>query len=285
MKQPDEIDVFLRTCLINWALEDIQHPIKRNTLTCMSQDNWMHYLYSQEKEDAKEPEKTLRLYPHEKKNLYRDNAFKQEAFVEPAWAQELLKAIYFALKKAYRGKFEVSKWKMRRINTTGMYVLGPVNSFGEVFFKFKVGIKNNIVFWDLENHRGKIRPKGFEGVPRVILSAVEKSNHDFMIRKISKGFGMMLYSGKKSKKLLQLLLDLKGENIGIGNDPHGNMWIQEGKKKLFRLETDIDEQDVHWLISNKENSELLDWFSSQEEMLQCIKALNVPKTYRHKRQC
>ena len=58
MKQHDAIDVFLRGLLVDWALEEVAHPIKRATLQALSLPNWIDHLYAVEgTEIAKDNEK------------------------------------------------------------------------------------------------------------------------------------------------------------------------------------------------------------------------------------
>lgn len=282
MNTPDNIDIFLRESLMDWALEDIHHPIKRSTLVALSKPNWLSSLYQHETiiQHIKDSQKNEEL---KKETTKETSCFPQkpEVFIEEEWIQTLLKNIHYALKKQYAHHFEVTKWAMRRINTTGMYVCGPVNAYGEIFFKFKLGVKQHTVYWDLENYHGKIRPKGFEGVPRVILGVLESLGHDLLIRKISKGFGVMLRSGAQSNVLLKCLLTLKNNHIAIGNDAHGTMWIQEGKKKKFRL-LPVLEPAPGWQILDKVSGEILASFSTNEEIDVCIAQLQLPKTVSRK---
>lgn len=273
MRQPDSIDELLRESLINWALEDIHDGVKRATLEYMSKPNWLHFLYCEERvKTVKKVELPVYtpaqlLQPAVKKPL--------PEFEEEEWVKNLLKAIHYALKQAYHTRFPVKKWGMRRINTTGMYVLGPMNDFGEIFFKFKVGVKDKVVYWDLENHRGKIRPKGFEAVPRVILEVVKAQGMDFLIRKHSKGFGVMHYSGTSSKQALALLVALKEAEVGIGSDAHGGLWLQAGKKKRYRLAWEARDESGYWAIYAKTEKVRLGYFSTGEELTNCIQALHL----------
>ena len=280
MKQADHIDQLLRESLVNWALEDLFHPIKRATLEQMSRSDWHQHLYRDEEEkEAMKKWQTPNQKRHALQEMIRVKGAEQDqlepdVFTEEVWVQDLLKAIFYALKEAFHGEFEANYWGMRRMNQTGMYVLGPKNAYGDIFFRFKIGVKNGMVYWSMEKNGRKVRPKGFEHVPQILKETVQACGHDLLIRRNSKNYGLMLPTGNQSRKLLIRLRQMKEIAINIGNDAHGTLWIQDDRKrKKLRLLPATSENFSLWQVLKKETDQVLAEVVDTEDVLHLKKQL------------
>lgn len=249
------VDEFLRETLVNWALEDIENPVKKDALLRMRQENWREELY------AETSNKDMIQLATPKAAYSKPQEIEIEI---EEWYKNLLKEIHTEMKKEYIDNFPVTKWGMKRINTTGAYQFGPLNAWNEIFTKFEIGYKNGIIFWDVKNYRGKVNPKHFDKFPTIIANICKKHGYDFLVRKSSKGFGIMRKTGDRSKTLYNLFSAIQNihpksgeENTRriytIGNDAHGNLFLFYKKKKILRL-IPADVQDgVQILIKEMDN--------------------------------
>lgn len=247
------VDELLRESLVNWASEDTENPVKKDVLLRMGQENWREELYAT-------TSNMDRIEPNAPKVEY--NKPQEEELEE--WYKNLLKYIHTEMKKEYMDNFPVTKWGMKRINVTGAYRFGPVNAWNEIFMQFEISYKNGILFWDITNDRGKVNPKKFDKFPTIIANVCKEHGHDFLVRKKSKGFGIMSKTGNRSKSLYNLFSviqnihpKLEGEKVRrmytIGNDAHGNMFLFYNKKKIFEL-IPFDAQDgLHIRIKEIDN--------------------------------
>lgn len=263
----DKLDQFLREMLIEWAWTDINHPIKQKVLVNMHQPNWMDYLYQDEKPYESKTEIINDMTERTKEKL----ATKPKEDEIEEWLKDVYKAIYFATKKEFASKFETNKWKMKKINTTGMYEYGPKNHWDEIFFRFRIGYKDGILYWDMLNHLGKINPIEFRHFPDIITKTIQNLGCDILVRKNSKSFAFMKSTGEASNQLFRLLKQIKDEGMGIGNDAHGGLWIQEGKKKKFRITPLIENKKVKLMITNKETDIKIMEIENTEEVLEMKK--------------
>lgn len=280
------IDTFLREMLIDWALEDLNHPIKYNTLSMLSKEDWRTHLYQSEKAKRSDTikerlkEELIRLEQLESPKgillgqIPTKEELKKEAiegyrtsyplqskipYQSPTdlWLQTLLKEIHVEIKAAYKHKFQVNKWAMKKVETTGAFYLGPVNAWNEVFMRFEILYKDGVVFWNIKTNRSKVNPKHFPHIPFIIKRAVKKLGHDFLVRKSSKGFGYMLQTGVKSEEKLDWFFHLREAEIQVGNDAHGNLGIYNGKKKKYAVDFADEIQTITMTVREIESREIV----------------------------
>lgn len=269
-------DEILRESLINWALEDLEHPIKRNVLLNMSESNWRDHLYKKtllksiEKKNHFSVDEFLKSF--EKSQKIEESKPQQEDEIEE-WLKVLYKEMYFEIKKEYFKKFQAKRWGMYRINTTGGYRLGPLNAHNQVFMNFKLLYKNGILFWDVSDHRGKVYGRSFGEIPAILSRVVKKQGYDFLIRKNSKKFAIMTPTGTNSSILLNYLRQMKNANLSIGNDEHGNLWIYDEKKKVYEVESNERDNGLEILIKTKDTSDIIYVIKKSED----IELVNDPR--------
>lgn len=235
----DIIDHLFRETLINWALEDREDSVRRDALLRMGSTDWVDHLYCQPKPPVDETRKRPIM--------------------------DFLIDILESLQQEYGHLFHEEEWKVQHINTTGFFKIGPL-----AHIQFRVGIRGDVVFYDIRRGESKVKIEKYPAFPAIIAQMAKKRGMDFLVRTNRKGYGRSIGTGTRSK-LLHTLLDLintmvKGVQGHVGNDAHGHLYLYASKKKVVRLEPIWKEEGWKMRVIDIRSGDLIDMVHTASEL-------------------
>ena len=240
------VDQLLQKTLIDWAFNDVQHPVKKDALIRMHAENWEQQLYAEND--------SMPLIKEENPTVILQ---QNRAAEHPQWLKTLVKKIAFETRKMYADNFETDEWDMDIVSTSKSFKFGPINHHKQIFFQFIVHYKDGFLFWDIRTNFSKVNPKHFPQFSQIIRQIVYSEGLDFVIKKSAKVMGRFNYTNEKSKQLCNLIQEMKNHQVLIGNDAHGNVFIMKNKKKVFKLEPTSQNGKALFAVLDKESHDLL----------------------------